>query len=455
MKLISTNPSTGEEIGSVESTTPAEIDKIVAKAKQAQNNWAKMPLQKRITAVESFVKVSEGRRDEIAELIARETGRTIESSYGNVDGGFRYFRAYCSQAEKYLAPTIFNKTTEMRHEPHGVVAAICPWNYPFMNVAWQCGQALIAGNAIVYKNSELNPMFAKLLAELVAQSDLPDGIFSVIFGDGKIGEYLARSDVDMISFTGSSATGRKLAAIAGEKLIPIAAELGGSAPLIIFEDFEIDDEFFEYIWQRRFKVTGQACDAVKRLIVHKSKFNEVVTRLAKLIAKKKVGDAMDETVDMGPLISLKQLEKLEAQVFDAVKKGAKVICGGARPASLANGGGQFYEPTLLANISRDMKVWREETFGPVLPVVSFDTEDEAIDLANDTEYGLNAHVFTNDAAKFARAADQIKVGMIGQNYASIWDPELPFGGAKSSGLGRTHGATGWAEVTEIKVVARS
>jgi len=453
MKLISTNPSTGEEIGAVEFTTPAEIDKIVAKANQAQEAWAKMPLKKRIAAVESFVKIAENRRDEIAELIARETGRTIESSYANVDGGFKYFRAYCSQAEKYLASEIFNETTEIQHQPHGVVAAICPWNYPFMNVAWQCGQALIAGNAIVYKNSELNPMFAKLLAELVAQSDLPDGVFNVIFGDGKVGEYLARSDVDMISFTGSSATGRKLAQLAGEKLIPTAAELGGSAPLVIIEDFEIDDEFIEYIWQRRFKVTGQACDAVKRLIVHKNKFDEVVTRLKKLIAKKKVGDAMDEKSDMGPLISLKQLEKLEMQVTDAVKKGAKVICGGARPSNL--GGGYFYEPTVLTNVTQDMKVWHEETFGPVLPVVSFDTEDEAIELANDTEYGLNAHVFTNDAAKFARAANQIKVGMIGQNYASIWDPELPFGGAKSSGLGRTHGATGWAEVTEIKVVARS
>jgi len=452
MKLISTNPSTGEEIGAVESTTPAEIDKIIAKAKQAQKVWAKMPLQKRIAAVESFVKVSENRRDEIAELIARETGRTINSAHGNVDGGIRYFRAYCSQAEKYLAPEIFNETTEIRHEPHGVAAAICPWNYPFMNVAWQCGQALIAGNAIVYKNSELNPMFAKLMAELVAQSDLPDGVFNVIFGDGKVGEYLARSDVDMISFTGSSATGRKLAAIAGEKLIPIAAELGGSAPVIIFEDVEIDEDLIENIWSRRFIGAGQLCDAYKRLIVHKSKFDEVVARLAKLIAKKKIGDAMDETVDMGPLISLKQLEKLEAQVADAAEKGAKVICGCHRPAN--SGEGYFYEPTVLANITRDMKVWREETFGPVLPVVSFYTEDEAIDLANDTEYGLNAHVFTNDAAKFARAADQIKVGMIGQNYASIWDPALPFGGAKSSGLGRTHGATGWAEVTEIKVVAR-
>jgi len=339
MKLISTNPSTGEEIGAAESTTSAEIDKIVAKAKQAQKTWAKMPLQKRIAAVESFVKAAENRRDEIAELIARETGRTIESSYGNVDGGFKYFRAYCSQAEKHLLPEIFNETTEIRHEPHGVVAAICPWNYPFMNVAWQCGQALIAGNAIVYKNSELNLMFAKFLAELVAQSDLPEGVFNVIFGDGKIGEYLARSDVDMISFTGSSATGRKLAAIAGEKLIPIAAELGGSAPLIVFEDFEIDDKLIEFIWNMRFVMNGQACDAVKRLIVHKSKFDEVVTRLAKLIAKKKIGDAMDEKSDMGPLISLKQLEKLEAQVADAVKKGAKVTCGGARPAHLANGGG--------------------------------------------------------------------------------------------------------------------
>jgi succinate-semialdehyde dehydrogenase / glutarate-semialdehyde dehydrogenase len=424
------------------------------KAKLAQAKWATLSLTDRCKAIASFVKVSDSRAEEIAKLIAEETGRPLESAKDNVAGGINYLNGYLEIAEQHLAPQItFETDTELHRvyrEPWGVIACICPWNYPFMNVAWQCGQALIAGNTVVYKNSEENPLFAKLLVELFAESDIPDGVFNVVYGEGQVGEWLVRSDVNMISFTGSTQTGKKLTKIAGEKFVPILTELGGSAPLIVFEDKEVTDELAEFIWGRRFKNAGQACDAVKRLIVHKSKFNDVVEKLRTNIASKKTGDALDVATDIGPLVAKRQLEKLEHQVKDAKDKGAKVEIGGSRPKGLK---GAYYEPTVITNISRDMRVWREEVFGPVLPVIAFSSIDEAIELANDTEYGLGAHVMTNDNELFARVAQKLQSGMVAQNEIMYWHPRNPFGGYKQSGMGRTHGEYGFHEVTQVKLVS--
>lgn len=454
-KLVSLNPSRNYEIiGEVEASTEKDVNDAVEQAHRAQSAWAAMSLERRCKAIESFVRISESRKEEIARLIAEETGRTLESARGNVAGGINYFNAYLQMAEQHLAPQVtFETETEIHRvyrEPWGVVACICPWNYPFMNVAWQCGQALIAGNTVVFKNSEENPLFTKLLAELFAASDVPEGVFNVVYGDGQVGEWLARSDVNMISFTGSTLTGRKLTKIAGGKFIPIVTELGGSAPLIIFDDKEITDELAEFIWGRRFKNAGQACDAVKRLIVHESKFDDLVEKLCKNITSKKTGDALDESSDVGPLIALRQLEKLEGQIEDAKNKGAKIEIGGKRPENLR---GAYYEPTVITNVNRDMRVWHEETFGPVLPVIAFSSDEEAVELANDTDYGLGAHVMTDDKERFVKVAKELKSGMVAQNEIMYWHPNNPFGGYKQSGMGRTHGEFGFHEVTQVKLVS--
>jgi acyl-CoA reductase-like NAD-dependent aldehyde dehydrogenase len=453
-KLISTNPSRNYEvIGEVEASTEQDVQTAIAKARQAQPAWADLSVADRCQALASFVDVSKSRAEEIAQLIATETSRPIQSARGNVAGGTKYFEGYFEIAEKHLAPQVTSETgteiTRVYHEPYGVVAAICPWNYPFQNVAWQCGQALIAGNTIVYKNSEENPLFAKLLAELFAQSDVPEGVFNVIYGDGAVGEMLVRGNIDMISFTGSTETGQALTKIAAEKFIPISTELGGSSPCIVFEDAATDKNL-EYIVNMRFKNAGQACDAIKRLIVHEAKFDQVVERLCKIIATKKVGDTLDEDTEIGPLVAKRQLEKLESQVQDARGKGAKVLIGGQRPQGLQ---GAYYEPTVLTNVANNMRVWHEETFGPVLPVVSFKTEEEAVELANDTKYGLGAHIMTTDRRQFERVARQIKSGMVAHNRVAFWGPNNPFGGFKQSGMGRTHGEYGFREVTQPKIVA--
>jgi acyl-CoA reductase-like NAD-dependent aldehyde dehydrogenase len=261
---------------------------------------------------------------------------------------------------------------------------------------------------------------------------------------------LARSDVDMISFTGSLNVGRKLTVIGAEKFIPVVTELGGSSPCVVFEDMTLTDDIVGYIFARRFYHTGQYCTSVKRLIVHESKFDELVDKLSKLAATKKLGDAIDPTTDLGPLVAERQVIRLEAQVQDAVEKGAKVVLGGKRPEGLK---GAYYLPTILTNVNRDMKVWNEETFGPVLPVISFKTENEAVALANDTQYGLGAHLLTNDKERFARVAPQIQSGMVAQNQIRYLHPKNPFGGYKHSGMGRENGEFGFHEVTQIKLIS--
>lgn len=455
MKLISRNPSRNHEIlGEVSVSNEVEVRNAVVAAKKAFPIWSGLSLDTRCKHIQSFINISKCRVEEIAQLIAKETGRPITSSRANVEGGFEYFEAYIKMADKYLLPQITYESDKEIHkifrEPRGVIASILPWNYPFMNVVWQCGQSLIAGNTIVYKNSEENPLFSKLLAELIEKSDIPKGVFNIIYGDGKTGEFLVHQDIDMISFTGSTKVGQKLTKIAAEKFIPIVTELGGSSPLILFEDIEITDEIIAYIAGRRFKNAGQTCDAVKRLIVHKSKFDEVIKKLSAFVSKQKVGDALEEDTEIGPLIAERQVDLIDEQVQDSIKRGAKIITGGKRPGKLQ---GAYYVPTILTNVSRDMRVWKEETFGPVLPVISFTTEKEAIELANDTEYGLTAHVLTKDKELFQRVASQIKAGSIGHNQIGFWCPQNPFGGYKKSGMGRTHGSFGFYESTQVKIIS--
>ncbi len=455
-KIQSINPSTYEIIGEVEMSTESEIKQAVNKAKKAQQVWAGLSLEERIRIARSFLDISKKNKNEIARLIAEETGRPFKNVLsGNVEGGFEYFESYLENAPKYLSSEIVRKTNKEIHEvikePWGVVACICPWNYPYMNVVWQCIPALLAGNTVIYKNSEENPLFAKYISELMAQTEFPDGVFNFIYGDGDVGNMLINQDVDMISFTGSAGVGKKLAAKAGEKFIPIIAELGGSSPAVIFDDVKIDKALAEAIFGARFLHSGQICNAIKRVIVYEDGFEPLVKLLSELCGEKKLGNALDDDTDLGPLVAERQVLMIEEQVKDAVEKGATIVCGGKRPEGL---NGAYYEPTIITGVKPDMRIWNEETFGPVLPIVSFKSVSEALKLANDTQYGLGAHVFTNNEELFNRAASEIKSGIVAQNNVDYFSPESPFGGYKDSGIGRMHGQFGFDEVTQVKLIAR-
>lgn len=455
-KIVSINPSTYEIFGEVEMSTEAEVKEAVSKAKKTQKEWSGLSLDKRIKIVSSFLDISKKYKEEIARLIAEETGRPLNNVLtGNVEGGFEYFESYLEKAPRYLAPQIVHKTKKEIHEvirePWGVVGCICPWNYPYMNVVWQCIPPLLAGNTVVYKNSEENPLFAKYIEELIEQTELPEGTFNVIYGDGEVGNMLVNQDVDLISFTGSAEVGKKLAAKAGEKFIPIIEELGGSSPAVIFDDVKIDEDLAKAIFGARFLHSGQICNAIKRVIVYEAGFEPLVKLLAELCAQKKLGNALDNDTDLGPLVAERQVARIEQQVKDAIEKGATIVYGGKRPEGLK---GAYYEPTIITGVKPNMRIWYEETFGPVLPIISFKDIDEALRLANDTKYGLGAHVFTYSEELFNRAAAEIKSGMVAQNNVNYFSPDSPFGGYKESGIGRMHGQFGFDEVTQVKLIAR-
>jgi succinate-semialdehyde dehydrogenase/glutarate-semialdehyde dehydrogenase len=268
-------------------------------------------------------------------------------------------------------------------------------------------------------------------------------------GDGKTGEDLVRQDVDMVLFTGSTHTGQRITQIAAERSIPVLTEMGGSAPGIVFEDADVP-RTIDFLAMARFDNTGQYCDGLKRAIVHSSKYDEVLGALKNYAASTKIGDALSKDTKIGPLVAKRQLDKLEEQVADATAKGAKVEVGGKHPNGLE---GAYYEVTVLTNITPDMRVWHEEVFGPVLPIVTFETEEEAIKLANDTEYGLGAYVFTEDIQRYRRVAKQIQAGNIAHNNAWYFSPTTPFGGYKNSGNGRSQGTVGFHEVCQIKVIS--
>ncbi len=452
--LISTNPSKNyEPIGSVEVSTAEEVAQKVAAAHAAKKLWRDMDVAGRIKLIQKVMAHFDADREKLAQLMSQEMGMPIKESREDMQFGLDYLKAYCDQAENFFKPEISYKTEseihEIYHEPYGVAAVIVPWNFPFTNFVWQCGQNLIAGNTVVFKHSEETPLCGKLIEEIVC-AELPAGVFSEVYGDRTVGELLINQDVNLICFTGSTQTGIKINESAASRFIPTVLELGGSAPGIIFEDAD-SDAIINTVFSVRFANCGQMCDALKRLIVHERKLDEVVAKLTDLIQSKKVGDAQDEHTDIGPLVAQRQVDLLEAQMADALEKDAHIVVGGNHPNGLA---GAYYEPTLLTDVTQDMRVWNEEVFGPVLPITPFATEEEAIALANNTCFGLGAYIFTQDTERFNRVAAQLESGMVAHNNVSYINVNNPFGGYKMSGNSREHTKFGFDEVTRLKVVSR-
>lgn len=452
-KLISTNPGENYQVlGEVEISTEAEIKDKVQKAHIAQNKWRDLGVEGRVKLLRKVIDEFSERKEEIALLETREMGMPTSQSRMDVEEGIRYFKWYLDNAKKFLNPETIYEDDAVIHkvfyEPIGVAAVIVPWNFPLSNFVWSCGQNLIVGNAVVFKHSKETPLTGRLIEEIV-NGVLSEGVFFEVYGDSKVGDLLVHQDINLICFTGSTKTGKYLYKVGAEKFIKVILECGGSAPGIIFEDADLE-RTLETVYFDRFINCGQVCDALKRLIIHQSRFDETIAKLTKLLKEKKVGDPKDENTDIGPLVNKRQLELLESQVKDATEKGAKIAIGGKRPANIK---GAYFQPTILTHVTAKMRVWQEEVFGPVLPVVSFKTEEEAIKLANDTKYGLGAYVFTEDKEKASRVASQIDSGMVGINNASYLQPCSPFGGYKESGIGREHGKFGFEELTQVKVVA--
>ncbi|GAB0174908.1 MAG: succinate-semialdehyde dehydrogenase [Candidatus Altimarinota bacterium] len=452
--IVSYNPSNNAILGKVAITAQPQIEDITLEAHDAFLLWKKTPLKKRVDFLREAYGLFLSRKEELAQSVASEMGMPIKLARDEVQYGLNYFIWYLDNAEKYLSPEVTYENEGEIHtvyyEPKGVIAAITPWNYPFMLFAWACIQPLLAGNTVIWKVSKEVILTGKLIASIMNESNIPKGVWSEVYGDGAIGDFLTDLDIDGIAFTGSTNVGNHLAKKGNEKGIPVIMELGGSAPGIVCEDADID-AVLETIYFMRFSNSGQMCDGLKRLIVHASRYDELVKKLSKRLLEKKMGDALDETVDIGPIVSEKQKLILLDQYNDALEKGAKIL---AENKSFPNDAvGSYFPATLLGNIQKDMKVWKEEVFGPILPIISYNSLEEAIELANDTLYGLGAYVFTKDMNTFHILAHAIESGMVQCNNINYCIPQDPFGGYKSSGIGREHGKWGFYEFVNIKVIS--
>lgn len=454
-RLISTNPAQNYDVlGDVVVSDAAEIKEKVELCKNAQKSWFNLGLHTRIEHLRDLYQKFDKNKEKLARIQTQEMGRPIDSSLELIEMFLENMHWDIENAEKYLSNEILyedeHEINELVYEPYGVVACIAAWNYPFGNFVASLSQALIAGNTAVMKYSEEVPLFSQAMEDVVNSSSLPKNIVHFVYGDGQIGATLIDQDIDFIVFTGSSNTGQKIYQKAAEKMIPVALELGGSSPGIVFEDCVVDEALIENLFWKRFSNTGQFCDSMKRLIVHNSLLDDVIEKLSKFSPKVILGDPLDPKTQLGPLVAERQVVRLEEQVKDALNKGAKLHCGGKRPENLK---GAYYEPTVLSGITKDMAVWNEEVFGPVLPIVGFDTYEEAIELANDTEYGLTGSVFTKNKELARKAQLEIKAGLIDHNSCHFYRAQNPFGGYKKSGIGRQQGKAGFEEFTQVKVVA--
>ncbi len=456
MSLIySTNPSQNyAPLGSVLSTSESGIVLIIENAKKVQKEWANISVQERIVVLRKLYVDFTFQKEDIAQSISLEMGMPIKLARDEVQYGLNYYLWYLDNALDNLSPeVVFENETEIHtvfHEPKGVIAAITPWNYPFMLCIWACVQPLLAGNVVVWKISKEVILTGKLIGSIIENSSLPAWVWAEIYGDGKTWDILTDQDIDGITFTGSTAIGNMLSQKALKKWITAVMELGGSAPGIVCADADIDS-VLETIYFMRYSNSGQMCDGLKRLIVHESRYDELMAKLSEKLLSKKMGDPLDETVDIGPLVSDSQLRNIREQYRDAVQKWAIMVAELPISGELS---GAYFAPKLMGNISRDMRIWTEEVFGPILPVITFDSINTAIEFANDTIYWLGAYVFTESKDTFAYLARHIQSGMVQMNNVNYCIPSDPFGGYKSSGIGREHGKGGFHELCNTKVISQ-
>jgi acyl-CoA reductase-like NAD-dependent aldehyde dehydrogenase len=456
LRITSINPATGQPLGDVPDQTSEQIRAAVELARRAQVGWAAQPIEVRCKRMLKFAEVVMARADELIDLLVREGGKARIEALGMevmlVADLVRYFARH---APAILAPEpiplhlLKHRASYLHFVPRGVVGIIAPWNFAFSIPIGEAVMSLIAGNGVVLKPSEVTPLIALKARELYLAADLPADLFQVITGRGQAGAALIDAGIDYCVFTGSVATGRKVAAACGERLIPYTLELGGKAPAVVCADADLDRAAQAITWGG-FANSGQACASVERVYAVDRVHDTLVDKIVRQTKSLRQGDASASEVDVGAMAWDRQVDIVERLVQSAVAAGAKVECGGAR----ASGPGLFFQPTVLTNCRQDMDVMRKEIFGPVIPIMRVADENEAVRHANDSQLGLLAYVFTRDRERGKRIAERIAAGtvMINDVLNTYACPETPWGGVKHSGIGRTHSALGLRELCETRHV---
>ena len=451
------NPFNQEVIATVPEGDASDAKAAIAAARATFDNgdWAFAPAAERATIVRKIAELIERDKQELAHLESLDTGKTIEESEGDMDDIAGVFRYYAELADKnggeLVASPVPNSVSKVVHEPVGVCGQITPWNYPLLQASWKLAPALVTGNTLIMKPSEITPLTTIKVFELMEEAGVPAGVANLVLGAGDtIGaELSSNTDVDLISFTGGLATGKKIMQAASVNVKNLALELGGKNPNVIFADANFDVAIDQAL-NGVFFHAGQICSAGTRLIVEESIHDEFVNALVERVKKFKLGSGFDEDTQMGPLISAEHLAKVEQYVEMGIREGGIIAVGGKRPEDPELQKGFFYLPTIFTGCKTDMKIVQEEAFGPIITVEKFRTEAEAVILANDSIYGLAGGVWTKDIAKAERCASKMRMGTVWINDFNLYFPHAPWGGFKQSGFGRELGKSGMEEYTETK-----
>jgi len=450
-KIDVTNPANGHVIGTIPKLGRAEAADAIKAAEAAQKQWAATPAKQRGQILRRWFELMMENQDDLGRIMTAEQGKPLPEAKGEVAYGASFVEFFAEEARRIYGETIPSPWPNARivaiKQPVGVVAAITPWNFPNAMITRKAGPALAAGCSFVVKPATDTPFSALALAELAERAGIPKGVFSVITGPAReIGaEMTSNPIVRALSFTGSTDIGKLLMAQCATTVKKVGLELGGNAPFIVFDDADLDAAVAGAM-ASKYRNAGQTCVCANRLLVQDDVYDAFADKLAKAVTTLKVGDGFGDGITTGPLINAAAVDKVEEHVTDALKKGGKVITGGKRHAL----GGTFFEPTVIRDVTPDMLIAREETFGPVAPLFRFKTEEEAIRMANDTEFGLACYFYTRDIGRVWRVGEALEYGIVGINEGIISTAEAPFGGVKESGIGREGSLHGVEEYIPIK-----
>ncbi|MFA1822909.1 betaine-aldehyde dehydrogenase [Virgibacillus oceani] len=457
------NPYNQETIATVSEGDIDETKNAIAAARKAFNerDWSTIPAIERGKVVHKIAELIERDREELADLESLDTGKTVAESLMDMDDIAAVFRYYAEMVDKeadgeIINSPIPNSTSKIVREPIGVCTQITPWNYPLLQASWKLAPALAAGNTLVMKPSEITPLTTIKVFELMEEAGVPKGVVNLVLGPGNsVGaEMASNDDVDLVSFTGGLETGKKIMQAASSNVKKLALELGGKNPNVIFADADFETAV-DQAMNAVFFHAGQVCSAGTRLIVEESIHDQFVEALVERVKNIRLGSGFEESTQMGPLISKEHLNKVIDYVEKGKQEGVTVAVGGGVPDDPELQKGFFYLPTVLTDCTTDMRVVQDEGFGPVITVEKFTTEEEAIELANDSIYGLSGGVFTNDIAKAERCVAKMRMGTVWINDVNLYFPQAPWGGYKQSGIGRELGRAGLEEYQEIKHVFRN
>ncbi|MFK2826334.1 aldehyde dehydrogenase family protein [Bacillus sp. B190/17] len=436
------NPATGELVAEVAKASQEDTEKAIAAAREAFDNgkWKKYPIGRRAQVLNRIAAIMRSRFNELVELEILDTGKSLQAAQGQVSQAIEDFEFYAGALVGHRGavnnmPGQFHNYTEK--EPVGVCAQITPWNYPLMMAAWKIAPAIAVGCSVIVKPASLTPLTTIILGEICLEAGVPAGVVNIVPGSGsEVGNYLVEHPkVDKVAFTGSTPIGKDIMAKASQTLKRVTLELGGKSPNLVFEDADIDAAVDGSLFGI-FYNTGQSCEARSRLYVHEDIYDEFVSKFVEKTKKLKLGNPFDKETHVGAVIDQGQLDTVDGYVQSAIKEGAEILAGGKQAHPEGFEKGFWYEPTVIANVNHDMTVVKEEIFGPVVVIMKFKDEKEAIKLANDTEFGLGSAVWSKDGARATRVANQIQAGIVMINCPFSAFPGTPFGGYKQSGFGR-------------------